>query len=71
MSKDLLYQQEWQEEHPESTTINNLNVYSILHYSCGNGWQLSHTELSLEEARLIKRRYTSTNTTAKIIQEIQ
>lgn len=71
MSHDLRHQQEWLQDHPESTAINSPSVYSILHYRCGNGWQLAHGNLTLEEAREIKKRYVSTLQQVKIIQIIE
>lgn len=71
MSHDLRHQQQWLEEHPKDAGINSPSVYSILHYSCGNGWQLVHNDLTLDEAMEIKKRYLSTLQQAKIIQIIE
>jgi len=73
MSKDLLHQIDWNKDHPDDKLINTPKEpqYAILHYACGNGWQLVHSGVSLNEAREIKKRYQSTSQQVKIILEVE
>jgi len=44
--------------------------YGILHYQCGNGWQLK-TNLTLDEAIKLKEGYIETTTQVKVIKILE